>query len=532
MRRTLLFGAALALLAAFGASEAFAAPGALQEPNTAANGLLALIQSTAQTWNGRLHGYAVSLFWSLAVIQFVMTFFPLVIRGADFGEIVGELVKTILTLGFFAALLLYSADWAQALIDSFRQAGAHAAGLPGKGLNPGDMFSTAVELADTVGGAETWNPATAVAIALSGLLVLLCFTFISAFMFVTLVESYIVINASVLFMGFGGSQWTREYALAILKYAVSVGAKLFVLTLIVGLIIQSAHDWQAAYNQDDASMLTMVGLSLVCAYLAKSIPDLIQGMISGVSPGGGATIGAMATAALTGGAAGAATMGAAAAAGAASAAGGAAGGAAGSGGLAGLINSSVSGGADMARSAVSGFDGVANPVSTIAPRVGGATPSTATRSSNMNGSAPSASRAAGSAVSTTQGQRSQSQSAQASDGSQGATSTASPNASDSPQAGGSRVANAVSGIAEGIAVASHVTAKLASISVPGMEGMAAGIPSLPPSAQQSTEDRPFKGDDVPPSPANTIMPAPAAAAHSVPPSQEAPQPSAAQPPKE
>src|SRR5690606_4531581 len=129
-----------------------------------------------------------------------------------FGEIVGELVRFILVIGFFYALLIYSVDWATAVVESFRIAGGTASGL-GRGLRPGDMFGLAVELAKTIGDVETWNPLTAMMIALAGLIVLLCFAFIAAFMGVTIVESYIVINASVLFLGFGGSQWTREYAL-------------------------------------------------------------------------------------------------------------------------------------------------------------------------------------------------------------------------------------------------------------------------------------------------------------------------------
>jgi type IV secretion system protein TrbL len=544
MKRLLAFGAVLLLLSAFGAGDALAQVN-LNQPDTSVQGLLDLIRSNANGWNGRLHGYAVSLFWSLAAIQFVMTFFPLTIRGADFGEIVGELVRFILTIGFFAALLMYSADWAQAVIDSFRQAGAHAAGLSGTGLQPGDMFATAVELADTIGGVETWNPGTAVAIAVSGLVVLLCFAFIAAFMFVTLVESYIVINASVLFMGFGGSQWTRDYALAILRYAASVGAKLFVLTLIVGLIMQSAHQWQASYNQNDASMWTMVGLALVCAYLSKTIPDLIQGMISGVSPSGGATIGTMAAAALTGGAAGAAAgiAGAAGVAGAASPAGGAAGSSAG-GGLAGLIHSSVSGGANMARSAMGSMDGVASAASTIAPRIGGSTASTA--AGGLNGSAPSAARVVGSAANAAQGghpkeQQGRTRTAGGTNGeiaganrttSQSASTGAPASAENSSGDTSGPVSQALSGAATGIAVVSHMTAKLASISVPGMEGMAGGIPSLPPSAREPTEDSPFKGDDAPPAPTNTIKPAPATEAHPVPPSREAPPSTAALPLKE
>lgn len=66
------------------------------------------------------------------------------------------------------------------------------------------MFGIAVELGDTILHVHTLNPLTAVFVTLSGVIVVLCFGFIAAFMALTLIESYIVINASVLFMGFGG----------------------------------------------------------------------------------------------------------------------------------------------------------------------------------------------------------------------------------------------------------------------------------------------------------------------------------------
>lgn len=393
---------------AFLATSAHAQTTNLHDASGSFTGLLQLIQSNANNWAGKLRGYATRVFWILATIQLVWTFFPLVLRQADFGEIIGELIRYILVIGFFFALLTYSVDWANAIVESFREAGGQASGL-GQELRPGDIFGLAVELAHTIGDVETWNPLTAMSVSIAGLVVLLCFAFIAAFMGVTLVESYVVINASVLFMGFGGGQWTREYAIAMARYAVAVGAKLFVLTLIVGLIIQSAHQWQAAYNHDDASMWTMVGLALVCAYLSKQIPDLVQSLITGTSMGGGSALGGMAMAAAavaTAGvaaAAGAAGAGAAGAAGAAGGTGGAAG-AARSGGLAGAINSSLSGGANMARAATAGLDGVASPASTIAPRVGGSAASSAARSGGSTGSAPSAARTAANAAGTAQGQ--------------------------------------------------------------------------------------------------------------------------------
>lgn len=385
----------LALLLLFAVGSAHAQTADLHDASGSFDGLLQLIQNSASTWDSRLRGYATTLFWGLALIQFVWVFFPLIFKQADFAEIVGELIRFILVIGFFFALLTYSAQWGQAVVDSFRQAGGNASGL-GSAMRPGDIFGVAIELAKTVGNVETWNPLTATLIALAGLLVLLCFAFIAAFMALTIIESYIVINASVLFMGFGGSQWTREFALAIARYAVAVGAKLFVLTLLVGLVVGAAKTWQAAYNQDDASMWTMVGLALACAYLTKTIPELVAGMISGTSQGGGGAIGMMAAAAAAGAAAAAAVATGGAAAVGAAAAEGAGGAAAGSGGLAGAINSSmVAGDTGMAAASSaapaggtiggssSGF-GQAAKAAAAAPRVGGGSGNSGASNSGNN----------------------------------------------------------------------------------------------------------------------------------------------------
>lgn len=380
----------LALLLLFAVGSVHAQTADLHDASGSFDGLLQLIQNSASTWDSRLRGYAIMLFWGLALIQFVWVFFPLIFKQADFAEIVGELIRFILVIGFFFALLTYSAQWGQAVVDSFRQAGGNASGL-GSAMRPGDIFGVAIELAKTVGNVETWNPLTATLVALAGLLVLLCFAFIAAFMALTIIESYIVINASVLFMGFGGSQWTREFSLAIARYAVAVGAKLFVLTLLVGLVVGAAKTWQAAYNQDDASMWTMVGLALACAYLTKTIPELVAGMISGTSQGGGGAIGMMAAAV----AAAAVATGGAAAAGAAAAEG-ASGAAAGSGGLAGAINSSMAAGdtgmaaADSAAPAGGTIGGSSSGVgqaaktAAAAPRVGGGSGNSGASNSGNN----------------------------------------------------------------------------------------------------------------------------------------------------
>ena len=165
----------------------------LAQPDTSVDGLLDLILNQSGHWSQRLYGYAINLFWLLATIQLVWTFMPLVLKQADIGEIAGELVRFILVTGFFLAMMKYAVEWATAIVDSFRDAGAAASGLE-RALQPGDVFAMAVEFSRAIlASISFFSPGQALAISLAAFLVLICFAFIAAFMFVTLVESYVII---------------------------------------------------------------------------------------------------------------------------------------------------------------------------------------------------------------------------------------------------------------------------------------------------------------------------------------------------
>ncbi|WP_278938900.1 P-type conjugative transfer protein TrbL [Pseudomonas helleri] len=455
------------------------------------NGLLRMLYQAASEWSPRLQGYALKLLASLALIQLVWTFMPLVMRQADLGEVVGELIRFFMVIGFFYAVIEHSVPWATAVVDSFREAAGTASGL-GRALQPGDMFAVAVNFSRTiVEGISLFSPGKAILIALVGCLVLLCFAFIAAFMFVTLVESYVIINASVLFFGFGGSQWTREFAIAPLRFVVAVGAKLFVLTLIVGIIVTSAKSWLAAYTNDEASLMTLAGLALVCAYLTKTIPELIGGMISGTSMGGGSAIGGMAAAGAAGAAAAVATIATAgaaapAAAGALGAAGGgaSAAGAAGSGGLAGSINSS--------------FTGAANPGIGAAASMGNAA-SSGVGASTGGGAAIKVSTSAGSSVGGSAAKATPNPAQPPNSGVQQAAKQAGKVLQDNddkdkqqetPKRGTEVSGNSLSQAANG---GEKVLGVMASMAVPGMEnahGLSLGAGSTPPSNSEANSAAP------------------------------------------
>ncbi|MFZ0569066.1 MAG: P-type conjugative transfer protein TrbL [Rhodomicrobium sp.] len=291
MRRlSLIVGAAALLIIAAG-------PALAAENSQEVDQILQLYQQKALAWQSTLLTFAQTLFWLLATIEIAMTGIRLTLKGADFGEWAAELVNQILFIGFFLALLTNSSTWANAIVQSFQTAASQAVSASGaQSVNqPSDIFTIGLTLAQKViGQTSIWSPGSSMGLILLAIVIMVCFGLITALYILTLVESYVVISAGVLFMGFGGSRFTKDFALKILVYAVSVGAKLFVLELLAGLGMQIFNQLVQNFQTDSTDLLICTGCAIVMLALTKIIPDMIQGLINGTST---ASAGAMVSAA-------------------------------------------------------------------------------------------------------------------------------------------------------------------------------------------------------------------------------------------
>ncbi|AWK88609.1 P-type conjugative transfer protein TrbL [Azospirillum thermophilum] len=280
---------------------------AAQAANNSLDNIVRLYRDHSTAWQAALRNYAITLFWLLAGIEFTWAAVRLALKGADFGEWVAEVINQVLFIGFFLTLLLHSADYAQAVVDSFREA-ANQASIAGGGtgrISPSNIFEVGVNLAlRVVGQVSLSKLAESAGFLIAALVVLICFALIAAFLILALVESYIVISAGVLLMGFGGSRWTKDYAVKVMVYAVAVGAKLFVLQLLIGLGQAMILSWEAQIVTNTSDVFVIVGSAVVMLAVTKVVPDMVQSLINGTSPsGGGALVGA--TAAVGGAAVGA-----------------------------------------------------------------------------------------------------------------------------------------------------------------------------------------------------------------------------------
>ena len=273
-------------------------------------------QSSSQAWQSTISSWATGLFWLLALVELLWMGIRLVLRGADFGEFVSELVQFILFVGFFYAILLNGFNWLTDIVQWFRHAGAAVAAGPGGSANisPAAVLDDAVRIVSTLWNRTNWTtPGYDFEVVMIGIAVLLTLGVVTAYMCEALIESYLVISAGIIFLGFGGSRWTKEFAVKVVNYAISIGAKLFFLQLIVALGMQFINQYTTNPPNDAPGFAELVGLLVTLLAMVIMIPSMIQSLVSGASfSSGGALMGAVGTAA-------AVTAGGAAAFGAASA---------------------------------------------------------------------------------------------------------------------------------------------------------------------------------------------------------------------
>ena len=245
----------------------------------------------ASAWEAPLKGFAQNIFWGLALIEIVWVIKDLVIGQASFEDWGLALVQQLVVIGFFWAMLTHSSEWAKAIVDSFKIAGntanLAAGGVPA--MSPSNVFDAGMNIASTCVQTFDWGKlGDSIAIVLSAIIICISFALIAGLLAITLVESYIFTYAGIIFLGFGGSGITRHISRQYLQGMVAIGAKLMVIQLIVGLGVTMMHQWEAQIQADSALinvklLFNMIGGSVIFLALTKSIPETVQGMLTGSS---------------------------------------------------------------------------------------------------------------------------------------------------------------------------------------------------------------------------------------------------------
>src|SRR5437660_11679137 len=104
--------------------------------------------SVSAAWASALLPIAQAVFWTLVLIELIWSAIWWVVDREDGLGVVAALLRKVLAVGFFYALLLNGGTWIPAIIQGFSRAGAAASGVTD--LSPTGVFDQGLALANQI----------------------------------------------------------------------------------------------------------------------------------------------------------------------------------------------------------------------------------------------------------------------------------------------------------------------------------------------------------------------------------------------
>jgi type IV secretion system protein TrbL len=265
----------------------------LATPDASAQAIDQVVQSfetAAGGWYSVLLGFAQRLFGILATITLAWAAIKWVMEGEDIKALMAQLVKQIISLGFFWWVLMTAETWVPAILDSFTQAGAAAGGSTA--LTPSSIISEGLFIASVIpsktGLTDLFSQPLVVIIAgLASIIVLAGFVIAAVQLAITKIQAAVVLAGGVLLLGFGGSGFTRDFVQKYFSYAISTGVRLLVLYLVLGIAITEANTWGDYLLTADITELNfqpffvVMANSTFFAFMCWVIPKTAGEMLSG-----------------------------------------------------------------------------------------------------------------------------------------------------------------------------------------------------------------------------------------------------------
>jgi len=241
-------------------------------------------------WMTNVWPYANNLFFWLALIEFTWSAALTVLEKSDLQSWTTALIRKVMWIGAFYALLINGRNWIPTIVDSFNILGQQASGSGP--MSPSDIFIRGLNIAGALmdgasSSAFLKNPGTSLACVAAAALTVLAFIGVTIQFVVAIVESYIIVAAGVIFLGFGGSRWTAPYVERYIGLGVSNGVKIMLLYLLIGVGMDISLQWipdsQAVANSATPAMdaFEVMGAALIFLMLCWQVPKLFSAVLGG-----------------------------------------------------------------------------------------------------------------------------------------------------------------------------------------------------------------------------------------------------------
>lgn len=189
----------------------------------------------------------------------------------------------ILSATVFYAIINNYQDWTQAIIGGLSNTATEMVGGEFRADNP---FLLGIKLQDKISkiisDLSVMNDlGLIIALYAADFIIIIIFALITSRVIVIYCENLVGLIACVLIVPFGASQMFREYAINVIRYAVSVGFKLFTMSLICGVGYMMFNDFEFSKGVGELkSCMILIASSMVLLAITFTLPDTIASLIS------------------------------------------------------------------------------------------------------------------------------------------------------------------------------------------------------------------------------------------------------------
>jgi type IV secretion system protein TrbL len=312
--------------------------------------VLGIVQGQSDTWLQNLAKTGQSAFIALAGLEIAWCALLWAFEKDSMNSIVGDLVKSVMTISFFYAVMTNAHYWIPLIHQQFSTAAGTLEskdltvdGVVGQGLkaylfiyfnmlDPVQIFAGVITQMVTLitniikmmgtlgtstivtGGDDLIVPLVEIGMTLLwgftswavggtvALCVLIAYLVIALQLVMLQVEMALLMAAGAIFLGLGGSRWTRDYVQKYLNHALVTGFRYLVLMMVLSFTVAGADaaPWEARWDAMQSSYLALGGhtdltaaqsamastfamlfLALVKVFLAIKAPDLAGALFSG-----------------------------------------------------------------------------------------------------------------------------------------------------------------------------------------------------------------------------------------------------------
>jgi type IV secretion system protein TrbL len=237
------------------------------------------------TWRVTLARLGENTFFLLATLELAWAACIWVLEKDELSSFTSDFIKKIMYIGFFFLVLNEGPKWIPLVVKSFEVAGEQATSAPP--LTVDGIIATGLAIIAFVWdkaptGFDVLGKLGEIFVALIVTLVVAVAYFLAAAQLLCLrIEAFILLAAGAIFLAFGGSSWTNEYVTKYFKYALTVGIRLLVILVILGmttnLVMQMGNNFKFAYME----LFQIMGVAMMTVLLSFKAPEMASALMSG-----------------------------------------------------------------------------------------------------------------------------------------------------------------------------------------------------------------------------------------------------------